>query len=782
LFLVPDLSLARFSRIRSLTRSVWPWLRYPVWLVLGLIVGFVVPYVLVLNASVQERFNDLVFSVPTRVYARPVPLAAGEPMTSKALELELKFAGYSHDGSGKAPGTWTGDDGHFVISSRGYAGPRGREKAQRIRVSLGAHAIDAVTDMHGQAIKKTHLDPARIATLYGASQEERRVVSLKDVPPLLITGLQAVEDRHFNSNIGIDLGAIARAAWADLRARHIVQGGSTLTQQLVRNLYLDRNQTFMRKVNEALLAILIKAHYSKQRILEAYVNEVFLGQKGNQAVHGFAAAAEFYFGRRVQELSPADIALLVGLVRGPSYYDPRDHPKRALARRNHVLAEFNDTGLLSDAATRKATQAPLGVTGSARLPHDRFPAFMQLVRAQVMHDFSDEQLRDGGLSIFTTLDPAVQLYTEQAITRTLKGLGKAGAPLEAAGVVTDPHDGSVLAMVGSRHPRKPGFNRALDAHRPIGSTIKPLVYLVALAQPRRWSLASIVSDAPVHLTQPDGSEWTPQNDDHRSHGNVFLIDALVKSWNLATVHLGLAIGIQRVQAFLESFGLKHVNPNPSLVLGAIDLSPAQLAYLYQFIASGGHALPLVALSGVTDSHGKVLRRYRVRAGKSEYVFPIKLVTYGMQQVALRGTAHSITDSGLGWLHAAGKTGTSTDQRDSWFAGFTADRLGVFWMGRDDNKPTKLWGASGSLVAWRYLFSHMPTRPLPLPSALGKGIDYVWIDPQSGERTKAQCDGARHMPFIAGTQPTDVHGCFWQQFKNVFGGHGPAPSNPPSTSR
>ncbi|HET7663921.1 MAG TPA: penicillin-binding protein 1B [Rhodanobacteraceae bacterium] len=776
--------MTHFPRIRSFWRVVWPWLRYPFWGGLGFVVGFLVPYTLVLNASVQERFNDLVFSVPTRVYARPLPLRVGEPMTPKALELELKFAGYTHDGEGKTPGTWTGGDTRFVISSRGYAGPEGGELPRRIEVTLGGHDIASVTDMKGHAIALTHLDPARIATLYGAEQEERRVVGLKELPPLLVTGLQAVEDRNFNSNIGIDFGAIARAAWADLRAGRIVQGGSTLTQQLVRNLYLDRNQTIVRKFNEALLAILIKYHYGKERILEAYVNEVFLGQKGNQAVHGFAAAAEFYFGRRVQELSPADIALLVGLVRGPSYYNPRVHPERALARRNHVLAEFNQTGLLDDAATMRAQASPLGVIERARLPHDRFPAFMDLVRAQIMHDFSEDQLRGGGLSIFTTLDPAAQLYTEQAITTSLKNMGKRGKPFQAAAVVTNPHNGNVLAMVGSRDPRKPGFNRALDAHRSVGSAIKPFVYLVALAQPQRWSLASIISDAPVNMKQPDGSVWTPENDDHQSHGNVFLVDALVNSWNLATVHLGMAIGIQRVQQFLESFGLEHVNPNPSLVLGAIDLSPAQLAYLYQFIASGGHALPLVAVRGVTDSHGKTLRRYRVHQDKAEYQLPIKLITYAMQQVALRGTASTIASSGMGWLHAAGKTGTSDSQRDSWFAGFTGNRLGVFWMGRDDNKPTHLWGSSGSLVAWRYLFSHMPSQPLPAPSELGPGIDYVWIDPQSGERTKPECNGARHMPFIAGTEPTEVHGCFWQQFKGLFGGgnDAPTPTTQPSAPR
>lgn len=772
----PASLLSFLSRTRSFARLVWPWLRYPFWIGAGFVVGFMVPYTLVLNHSVQERFNDLVFSVPTRVYARPLPLKAGEPMTAKALELELTFAGYRKDDEGKAAGSWARNGSGFVISSRGYADSSGGELPRRVKVALGAHDVSSLKDMQGKPIESTHLDPARIATLYGASQEERRIVPLKSMPRLLLTGLQAVEDRNFNSNIGIDIGAIARAAWADLRAGRIVQGGSTLTQQLVRNLYLDRNQTLMRKFNEAILAILIKSHYSKERILDAYTNEVFLGQRGNQAVHGFAAAAEFYFGRRVQELRPQEIAMLVGLVRGPSYYDPRKYPKRALSRRNQVLAVFNKTGLLDDAATMRAQAAPMGVTDKANLPHDRFPAFMDLVRAQIQQDFTDEQLRGGGLSIFTTLDPAAQLYTEKGIASTLKDLGKRGEPLQAAAVVSNPHTGRVLAMVGSRHSDKPGFNRALDARRPIGSVIKPLVYLVALSQPERWSLASIISDAPVRMKQPDGSFWTPKNDDNKSHGNVFLVDALVKSWNLATVHLGMAIGIQRVQSFLESFGLSNVNPNPSLVLGALDLSPAQVTYVYQFIASGGHALPLLSVRGVTDAKGETLRRYKVRAGDDEYKLPIKLVTYAMQEVAMRGTASAIQRDGLGWLHAAGKTGTSDKQRDSWFVGFTGDRLGVFWMGRDDNKPTGLWGSSGSLVAWRHLFARMPTKPLPSPSRKSDGLNFVWIDPQSGERTKSECKGARRIPFVAGTEPQEIHGCFWQQFKGWFGGNDDDPSS------
>ncbi|WP_343883025.1 penicillin-binding protein 1B [Rhodanobacter caeni] len=769
--------MAFLTRTRSLARRSWPWLRIPFWIGMGLLVGFVLPYMLVLNKRVQDRFNDLVFAVPTRVYARPLPLAAGVPMTSAALELELTFAGYRHGDRGHLPGSWVKDGSRYTIASRGYAGPAGGELPKRIEVTLGKGEVRSVTDTaSGKAMTIAHLDPARIATLYGASQVERRIVHLADVPPLLVSGLQAVEDRDFKHNIGIDFSAIARAAVANLRAGRTVQGASTLTQQLVRNLFLTRERSFTRKINEALMSVLIEMHYSKARILEAYINEVFLGQRGDQAVHGFAAASEFYFGRRLEALRPQEIAMLVGLVKGPSYYDPRRYPERALARRNLVLQEFETTGLLTGAQANTAQAAPLDVIKNGQLPHNRFPAFMQLVREQITSDFDDETLRGGNLSIFTTLDPAAQIYTEQAISSTVKGLGKRGEAVQAAAVVTGAQTGSVLAVVGDKRPGAQGFNRALDARRPIGSTIKPFIYLVALTQPERWNLASLLDDGPISLRQPNGSVWTPQNDDNQSHGMVPMVDALAKSWNLATIHLGLALGLPRIKAFLQSFGLTGVNPSPSLLLGALDLSPLQVTQLYQYLAADGHALPLVAVSGVLDGNGRTIKRYQVQPGDGEYQSAVRLVTWAMQQVALYGTAHSIGDSGLAWLHAAGKTGTSNDLRDSWFAGYTGEHLAVFWMGRDDNKPAGLFGATGGLRAWRELFAKLPTRPLS--SAPGSGLEMAWINPATGRRTEPQCNGAQQVPVVAGSLPAEVDGCAWQSVQGLFGIGQPAATDAP----
>ncbi|MGH8125068.1 MAG: penicillin-binding protein 1B [Rhodanobacteraceae bacterium] len=758
--------------MRRTTARVWPFARWPILIGIGLAVGFVVPYTLVLDHRVKARVTEIDFTQPTRVYARPQLLEAGVPMDKATLTLELKTAGYTRVApTVRVPGTYSADGDRFVIASRGYRDPVGGELPRRVRVNLGSGRIQSVFDLtSNKPLRKTRLDPARIATLYGAGQEERIIVKLSQLPPLLVEGVQAVEDRGFKHNHGIDLSSIARAALADLRAGRVVQGGSTITQQLVRNLFLDRNQTFVRKFNEALLSILLDARFTKGQILDAYCNEVFMGQQGNQAVHGFAAASWYYFGRPVQALRPQEIALLVGMVRGPSYYDPRRYPRRAMARRNVALDAFHATGLLDSAQWTAARAAPLDVTSNPQLVVDRFPAFMDVVRKQLQQDFSERQLRNGGLAVYTTLDPAAQVYAEQALDETLHGLGKRGNKLEGAVVVVEPSTGDVLAMVGGRKTDRHGFNRAYDARRPVGSSLKPFYYMMALTNPSRWNVASLLDDSPISLKLPNGKLWTPQNDDHISHGQVPMVEALAKSYNLASVHLGLQLGVDRVAAFLRSFGLQDVHDNPSLLLGAVDISPFQMAQLYEFFADDGHVLPLLTLRGVLDAKGHVIKLYAARPGKGQYQQAERLVRWMLQQVTQYGTAAAVDNSSLADLHAAGKTGTSDHQRDSWYSGFTGNRLAVAWMGRDDNQPTHLWGATGALRVWMNLFDKMPSAPLT--TSFGDGIQYAWVDPATGAGSLPQCNDAQQYPFIAGYAPAVQNHCYLQRLENMFGGgHG-----------
>jgi penicillin-binding protein 1B len=753
--------------VPAFVRAVWRYLRIPFWLGLGLAAGFLAPYLVYLDAQVRSRFDDLSWDLPSRIYARPLELKPGMPMSAEALLLELDAARYTLDAAAKVPGTYAQSGAKFTIARRAFADLTGREPARHIGVTVSASTLTALADADtGAPLDHARIDPARIATVYGNEHEERRIVRLEQLPPMLVAGLQAVEDREFKHHHGVNVISIVRALLANVMAGHVVQGGSTLTQQLVKNLFLDRGQRYTRKVNEALLALIIEARYDKHRILEAYCNEVFLGQQGGQAVHGLAAASEFYFGREPRDLGPSEIALLVGMIQGPSLYDPRRHGDLARGRRNLVLNMFYETGLIDDAVLAAARAAPLGVPDAPGLPRNATPAFLDLVRSQLASDYPAAELQRAGLSIYTTLAPSAQALGEQALEKTLETLGKRQSELQGALVVSGARDGEVQALIGARDPADPGFDRALDAQRPIGSLIKPFVYLVALSQPQKYSLATSLDDSPVDMLQPNGTRWTPQNDDHEAHGRVALIDALVHSYNLATVHLGIALGVDKVRGLLDSFGLGvEINPNPSLLLGAVDLSPFEVARMYQYFAADGHAVPLRAVRGVADAQGRPLTRYAVKPGAGEYVQPARLVNYAMQQVTRSGTAHAVAEQGLEHLHAAGKTGTSDSQRDSWFAGFTGSHLAVVWVGRDDNKQTGLYGATGALQVWMTLMRKLPTAPLALAQ---DGLDMVWLDPQTGARTGQKCPGARELPVMAGFAPQDSDSCTWYELKSVFG--------------
>jgi penicillin-binding protein 1B len=747
-----------------------PWLRraLPWALALcGLAIGFLGPYVWVLDRRVQAEFGRLQWQVPTRVFARPLELRPGLPMSADALELELLLARYRADPAARQPGPFARDGQRFVIASRGFRDLDGALGPRRIEVTLQAGRVARLIEGE-QTLKATRLDPARIATLYGSKQEERRLVRLQDVPPLLITTLQAVEDRDFKHHYGIDWGGIARAAWVNLREGEVRQGGSTLTQQLVRNLYLTRDQRFGRKAREILYALVIEARFDKRVILEAYLNQVYLGQHGGQAVHGVAAASEFWFGRELDQLGAADVALLVGLIQGPSYHDPRRQPARAKARRDLVLRSMHDTGIIDAAALKAALARPLGVVAEASLNRNRYPAFMDLVRLQLQRDYPADALRGAGLSVLTTLAPAAQGYAERAVAEQLDALSKKDGPaLEAGVVLSDTSSGEVLALVGARRADAHGFNRALQAQRPVGSLLKPFVYLLALAQPGRYSLASMVEDAPLSLRVAGGKTWSPDNSDDVSHGWVPLLDALSQSYNQATVRIGLDVGVERLVRLLQALAGIEAAPNPSLLLGAVDLNPMQMAQTYQFLASGGQIQPLRAVRGVLDAQGAALRRYDVAPEPAQPgdAIAARLVSVALQDAVKRGTGKRLLADGLGHLAPAGKTGTSNDSRDSWFAGYTGSHLAVVWVGNDDNEPTGLYGATGAMRVWSTLFRRLPSAPLRVPD---QGLEWAWVDVERFAITDEDCPGARRFVFVQGYLPEDVERCPMRRLRDWFG--------------
>jgi len=719
--------------------------------------GFLIPYTLYLNTQVTQRFGELRWQIPTRVYARPLALAPGLAMDVGTLKTELAASSYRDDGIGKSPGTYRLQDGRFSISSRGYIDVDGRVPPRQVELALSGGQVASLRDaVERKPLKAARLDPARIATLYGQKQEERRLVRIGEVPELLITGLQAVEDKDFNSHHGIDLSGIARAAWVALRSGGKVrQGASTLTQQLARSglLGIGKEQTLTRKFNEILYALIMEARYDKPVILEAYLNQVYLGQRGSQAIHGVASGAEFWFGRDLDSLTTEQVALLIGLVKGPSYYDPRRSPERALDRRNFVLGKLHENGLIDTAEYQRALKAPLGVPAVPGLvAANRFPAYIDLVRRQLGHDYPESTLQGAGLNVFTGMSPSAQAYAEGAVAHTIKSLENKRRPeLQAGMVLTDVHNGDVLAVIGSRNVAEPGFNRAVEAQRPVGSLLKPFVYLLALAQPDRWSLASWVDDSPVTVQLSRGRNWTPGNSDNRSHGTVRLIDALARSYNQATVRVGMEVGPERITQLIHVLAGLNAEANPSVILGATGQSPYGMAQLYQFLASGGEIQPLHAVRGVVDAQGKLLKRYDKSPAPAQEGDSIaaNLISVALQEVVATGTAARLNAEGLGRLQPAGKTGTSNDGRDSWYAGYTGDHLAVIWMGNDQNEQTGLYGASGAMRVWSGIFRSLPSKPLRVD---GKGLDWQYVAAEGNSSTDETCPDARRFPFVAGFAP------------------------------
>ncbi|HEX7061792.1 MAG TPA: penicillin-binding protein 1B [Woeseiaceae bacterium] len=697
----------------------------------------------VLDWQVTSRFDGRRWDLPAHVYARPLELFAGRALSADALDTELARLGYrAVAGHPRRPGTFRRYRNVIELVTRPFAFWDGAEPARPLVVTFDGARIGRLTD-GTQDVAIARLEPLMIGSLFAEHGEDRLIVAPQDVPPLLSAALVAVEDRRFYHHFGIDPLATLRALVANLKAGGIAQGGSTLTQQLVKNYFLDNRQTLWRKLKEALMAVILEAHYDKQEILNAYVNEVYLGQQGNRAIHGFGLAAQFWFSRPLAELEPHQIALLVAMVRGPGYYDPVRFSERARARRDRVLAQLAEQGALSAEAARAETAEPLDLWDAERYGMAWYPAYLDIVRRQLAADYRDRDLTREGLRVFTALDPMVQAAAERELAAGLERLetarGLAGGELAGAVVVTAAVSGEVLAVVGGRRAGFAGFNRALDARRPIGSLVKPAVYLAAL-ESGRYTLASTVDDRPVELPLPNGNTWTPANFEKRTNGSVTLVRALAESLNLATVNLGLDVGVERVAALLERLGADPpVRPLPSLLLGAVGLAPVDVAEVYGTLANGGFHTPLRAVRSVLDAQGTPLDRYGLEVAQVVDPAAVQQLEAGLVAVMRRGTGRGAAAWLPGDLAVAGKTGTSDELRDAWFAGYSGEHVMVVWVGRDDNAPTGLTGASGALPIWARILAAIGTRPLA--PATAPELAARWVDYATGAEVSERCEAA-----------------------------------------
>ena len=707
-----------------------------------------------LDQQVQNAFEGRRWALPAQVYARPLTLYPGAPVSREALEAHLEAVGYRRAAGIPRPGTFERLGSGLRLHTRAFAFWDGVDAPRRVALAWSGGRLARVSVQGEPEAPGVRIEPRHIGGIFPAAREDRLLVRLQDVPPELVGALVAVEDREFFRHHGVRPLAIARAAWANLRAGRVVQGGSTLTQQLVKNFYLDRRRTLGRKLKEAVMALLLEAHYDKPAILEAYLNEIYLGQDGARAIHGFGLAARFYFGRDLADLDPARIALLVALVKGPSYYDPRRHPQRARARRDWVIERMRADGLIDDHQALVARNAPLGVVARPRRGLTPYPAFVDLVRRQLRRDYRESDLTGEGLRIFTTLDPAVQAAAEAGVREGLAAVDPQGR-LQAALLVSDRATGEVLAVVGGRDPRYPGFNRALDARRPVGSLIKPALYLAALGS--GYTLATPLRDVPLPPAEAKAVGWSPRNYDGRAHGDVPLYRALAHSYNLATVRLGMALGVGRLVETLRRLGVHRELPAyPALFLGAANLSPLEVLQMYQTLAAEGFPTPPKAVLGVTDRAGRPLARYPLAVGEPLEADAVFLVTHALQAVVREGTGRALARWLDPSLAVAGKTGTSNDGRDAWFAGFTGGKVAVAWVGGDDNQATGLTGARHALPLWGRTLAALHPQPLePVPPP---GVEWVWVDPASGLRADRRCRERVRLPFAQGTAPGDYAPC------------------------
>ena len=684
------------------------------WLLLKIaIIGIVLLaiYGLYLDQKIRSRIDGKVWQLPAAVYGRMVNLEPDMPVSKNEMVKLLEATQYRKVTAMTRPGEFTVQANSIEMIRRPFDFPDSKEGQVRARLSFSGDRLDTIENMDSnRQFGFFRLDPRLITMLSSPNGEQRLFVPRNGFPDLLVDTLLATEDRHFYEHDGISFYSIGRAMLANLTAGRTVQGASTLTQQLVKNLFLSSERSYWRKANEAYMALIMDARYSKDRILELYMNEVYLGQSGDNEIRGFPLASLYYFGRPVEELSLDQQALLVGMVKGASVYNPWRNPKLALERRNLVLRLLQQQQVIDQELYDMLSARPLGVQprGGVISPQ---PAFMQMVRQELQAKLGDKVKDLSGVKIFTTFDSVAQDAAEKAAVEGIPALIKQRklTDLETAMVVVDRFSGEVRAMVGGATPQFAGYNRAMQARRSIGSLAKPATYLTALSQPNQYRLNTIIADAPISLRQPNGQVWSPQNDDKRFSGQVMLVDALTRSMNVPTVNLGMALGLPAVTDTWLKLGAPkdQLNAVPSMLLGALNLTPIEVAQAFQTIASGGNRAPLSSLRSVIAEDGTVLYQSFPQAERAVPAQAAYLTLWTMQQVIQRGTGRQLGAKYPG-LHLAGKTGTTNNNVDTWFAGIDGREVTITWVGRDNNQPTKLYGASGAMAIYqRYLANQSP---------------------------------------------------------------------------
>ncbi|MDU4465432.1 MAG: penicillin-binding protein 1B [Haemophilus parahaemolyticus] len=708
--------------------------------------SFMAVYAVYLDGKIRTKMNGQVWQLPAEVYARIESIKIEENLTLEQTKTALLDNGYRQVSQIVAPGDFKLEGNNIVVLRRAFPFPESPEAQRVLRLRFQNDKLTYIEDLGAQRlVEEFRLDPKLIAMLHSESDEERQALKLQQYPYFLIQALLLTEDKRFYQHDGISPMGIVRALVANYQAGRTVQGASTLTQQLVKNLFLSSEKSLSRKINEALMSLILDARYDKNRILETYLNEIYLGQNGSYQVHGFALASQFYFGRPIQEITPSQMALLVGMVKGPSLYNPWRHPEAALERRNVVLKLLQENHAISQSDYEFLVKQPLGVKEKGTIYRQQ-PAFMQALNLDLKNEFGENRSALlSGAKIFTTLDRKQQRSAEQAVINGLEDLensDKKIKDLQAAIVVSEYRTGKVRAIVGDRLTQYAGFNRAIQTKRQIGSLVKPSIYAIALSDPKNFRLNTPIDNKPITIQVKGSAPWSPKNYDKRFSGSVMLMDALVRSLNIPTVNIGMKFGLRKVIAKQKEMGWDKADipVYPSMLLGSYSISPYDVTKSYQVLANNGLKVPLTTIESITGFDGKPL--YQRNIGEvSKQVLPEEATTqtlYAMQQVVERGTARSL-QSEFADLRLAGKTGTTNNARDTWFVGIDGENVATVWLGKDNNADTHLTGSSGAL----YVYKEYIRRALPPKFSLPKVKDIQWVGINSyGSIT---CESGRQIP-------------------------------------
>jgi len=714
-------------------------------------------YLIKLDRTITQKFEGKRWDIPAKVYSQPLELYQGANVDTDTMKTWLELLNYQSNKAYDRTGTYHKSGNTYFIHTRGFTySANDVDKDQVIKMTINGNKVSSVQSTLPAKSGIIRLEPVNIGGIYPDSNEDRMVVSLDDVPQPLIEALIATEDRGFYEHKGVSIRGIARAVINNFSGGSR-QGGSTITQQLIKNFYLNSDRTLKRKANEALMAVLLELHYSKDEILQTYLNEIYLGQNGKRSINGFGLASQFYFNKPLKELSLDQQALLVGMAKGPSIYNPRRNPNDSKERRNIVLNNMLTVGSLSQEDYDKAIEQPLGIAEKPVEGKSQFPDFLDIVKRELNEVYYSDDLKNEGLIIISTLDPIAQLAADKAVDKKLGELRRKNSKtkdLQGALVSANPETGELVSVVGSGSEFT-GFNRAVDAKRQVGSLLKPVIYMTAL-ESGRYNLASPVDDSPITVSLGDGSKWNPKNYDNRDHGYVPLTTALSQSYNQAAVHLGMEFGVDTFVKQLQRMGVtEEIPPYPSALLGSVNLSPMDMLGVYQVFATGGFRTPIHSIRTVIDDRGSILQRTGLNTQRSIPPEANFLTNYALQQVVATGTGKRAKSLGSN-LNLAGKTGTTNDYRDAWFAGYSGNYVSVVWVGRDDNKPIGLSGGTGALPVWIDYMDRLKLTPVSLPEP--EGIEWLWLENNSGKLSNERCADARYLPVLSAHLPEEASSC------------------------